>query len=342
MGQKEITSVVPAVDESGNPCNFGWARQPHFIYDPVLTLAPRRSFFESERYILVSPNYLIITEILDHGYLGYAGITIVSMRSRERFTQTWNIPFPLGCMELPKNSDEGQVKIQARRYFFNFVTMDQGVRIIKFDIPRFSHRRSLRGELVLTPPAGAESLSTNLTWKEKKSAFRCSRRSPWYTAEGVVLHGTQELVFTAGYSWGIYEWNRGIRPLNDIRFWASGSGKSGGRQVSVSVGYDTSDTSVCTENAFFLDGKIHKLDQVTFQINPSNWLLPWRFTSNDGRLEMIFAPHQERMESRQMLLHSLKRRQVIGSFSGKVILDNGSEFEFQNIIGFAERRRTRF
>jgi hypothetical protein len=43
-----------------------------------------------------------------------------------------------------------------------------------------------------------------------------------------------------------------------------------------------------------------------------------------------------------MLLQSLQRRQVCGSFSGFVELDNGSKFEFQNITGFAERRRTRF
>jgi hypothetical protein len=112
--------------------------------------------------------------------------------------------------------------------------------------------------------------------------------------------------------------------------------------VGISVGYDTADSVLGTDNAFFLDGKLHKLDQVTFHVSPSNWLLPWRFTSNDNRLEMIFTPHQERTESHQMIFHSLKRRQVCGFFSGKVILDNGGEFEFSNITGLGERRKTRF
>jgi hypothetical protein len=158
----------------------------------------------------------------------------------------------------------------------------------------------------------------------------------------VVQFGTSELVFTKGKAWGIFDWNRGVRPRADVHYWAAGCGLSEGRQVSFSVGYGSADPSRGTENGFFLDGKLHKLDQVTFHINPANWLLPWRFTSNDNRLEMTFTPHQERLERNRMILYSLTRRQVCGFFSGKAVLDDGSLMEFQNITGFAERRKTRF
>jgi hypothetical protein len=340
MGQKEITEPVPALDELGNPQNFGWARFPCFSYDPGLINAPRRHFSESDRYIFFSSTHLIILEVLDDGYLGYIGMSVISLRDKKRTTQIWNIPFPLGFFDLPVNSDEGQIRLQDKRYKLNMAAMDGGVRIVKVDIPHFGHHQSLRGELVLTPPPAAQSLVTNMPWREKKQAFRCSRRSPWYIAEGVILFGAQELVFTHGSSWGIYEWNRGVRPRKDIRFGAAGCGRSGGSLAGISVGYDSADSVLGTENAFFLDGTIHKLDQVTFHISPSNWLLPWRFTSNDKRLEMVFAPHQERTEQSQIFFRSLKRRQVCGFFSGKVILDDGSDFEFKSITGFAERRKT--
>ena len=330
------------LDESAIPANFGWARFPAFMYDPGLVLAPRRYFSESDRYIISNQTHLILMEIMDDGLFGYMGITVVSLIDKKRTTQNWVIPFPLGCFELPKNSDEGQIRIQEKKRFLNFAPMEGGVRIIKVDVPHFGHHRSLRGELVLTPPPGAQSLATHMPWRERKQAFRSCRRSPWYIAEGVVLYGTQELIFTGNNSMAVYECNRGVRPRNDVRFWATGCGKSNGRQVGISAGYDTADSTFGTENAFFLDGIIHKLDQVTFQISPSNWLLPWNFTSNDGRLEMTFTPHQERMENFQMFFYSLKRRQVIGSFSGKVILDDSSEFVFEKIKGITERRRTSF
>jgi hypothetical protein len=341
MTQKEITSPVPALDEMGRPQNFGWARSACFMYDPSLLAAPRRSVSESDRYILISSTTLIILEIMDDGILGYIGMSVVSLLDKKRSTQTYTIPFPLGTFQLPRDSGSGSVRVQTRKYLINFAAMEGGSRIIKVDIPKFGHHRSLRGELVLTPPPGADSLATHMPWRGKPNAFRSTLRSPWYIAEGVIQFGTQELIFTRGNSWGVFDWTRGVRPSSDMSFWAAGCGKSGGRQVGVSVGYDSADAALGTENAFFLDGRLCKLDQVTFHISPTNGLQPWRFTSNDNRLEMTLKPHQERNESRQMLFQSLKRRQVIGFLSGKIILDDGSEFAFENITAFCERKKTR-
>ena len=340
LGSEGPRPQVPTLDELGNPCNFGWARYPCFSYDPALIRSPIRSINESDRYILISPTHLISLEILDSGYLGYVGMSVISLNDKKRSTQSWVTPFPLGSLDLPRNSEEGQIRLQGKKYLYNIAAMDGGARLIKVDVPRFGHHHSLRGELVLTPPPNAESLATHMPWRGKKQAYRTSRHSPWYIAEGVILFGAQEIIFSRGNSWGIYEWNRGVRPRSDVRFWAASCGRSGGRQIGFNVGYDSADSSLGTENAFFLEGSIHKLNQVTFQASPSNWLLPWRFSSNDLRLEMIFAPHQERAENYQVFFHSFKRRQVCGFFSGKVILDDGTELEFQNIIGFAERCRT--
>jgi hypothetical protein len=220
--------------------------------------------------------------------------------------------------------------------------MNGGARIIKVDIPKFGHHRHLRGEVVLSTPPETESLVTNMSWRRDKSSFRCARRSPWYIAEGVMQFGSSELIFTRGNAWGIFDWNRGIRPRSDVRYWASACGLSGNRQTGFSVGYDSADSGYGTENAFFLDGKLHKLEQVTFHISPANWLEPWHFTSNDNRLTMVFTPNQERSERNRMTFHSITRRQVCGSFSGTVILDDGTELAFQDITGFAERRKTQF
>jgi hypothetical protein len=341
MPETEIVSPVPALDEAGRPWNFGWARSSCFIYDPAQLRISRRSVRESDRYILFSPTHLVDFEILDDGYLGYLRVSVVSMKDRRRSTHAHVSLFPLGCFDLPKDSDSGSIKFRQERNTLNFAAMDGGVRIIKADIPKFGRHRSLRGEVVLSPPPGAESLVTHMPWRgREKNAFCYSRRSPWYTVEGVIQFGSTELVFTRGNGWGIFDWNRGVRPRSDLCFWASGCGQAGGRQAGFSVGYNSADSALGTENAFFVEGRLHKLDQVTFHI-PSDREVPWRFTSNDNRLEMTFSPHQERDENHQMFFYSFKRRQLFGSFSGRAILDNGSEYEFQNITGIAERRKSR-
>jgi hypothetical protein len=342
MAPLEIDTSRPILDESGKPVNFGWARSPLFTYDKNLLGPPYQRITESERYIIFSPTHLLVFEVLDGGCLGYISISVVSLKDKRRTTQPFISPFPLGIFDLPPNSETGSARIQRKKFSIDFSAMEGGSRIIKVDIPRFGRHRSLRGVVVLSPPPEAESIVTCSPWRGEKNAFRYSRRSPWYIAEGVMQFSSTELVFIKDKAWGIFDWTRGVRPRADIRLWAAACGLCAGRQLSFNVGYSTADTKAGTENAFFVDGKLHKLDQVTFHIPPSDWLAPWHFTSNDDRLEMRFKPHQERSDRSTMFFHSLRRRQVYGYFSGKVILDDGSKLAFTDITGFAERRKTRF
>ena len=342
MPETEITAPAQILDETGRPQNFGWARSHLFTFDPSLLRAPGRKVSESDRYVIFMPTYLFSFEIMDDGYLGYQIMSAVSLGDKKRSTRTFITPFSLGDLGLPEDSNTGSIKLRKKNGLINFAVMEGGVRIIKVDYPKYSHNRGLRGEVVLSPPLGAESLYTHMPWRGNGGAFSFSRRSPWFSAEGVIQLGASELVFTKGNGWGIFDWSRGVRPRADICFWAAGCGKQGERQVGFSVGYNSADSSLGTENAFFLDGKLQKLDRVTFHI-PSARFAPWRFTSNDNRLEMTFTPHQERDENHRMLfLYSLKRRQLFGKFSGKVILDSGLEFKFRDITGMAERRKSRF
>jgi hypothetical protein len=341
MQHNEVQSAVSVLDEQGAPQNFGWARQPHFFYDPALVWAPRRKLSESDRYIVYNPTHMVIFEIRDDGYLGYMGVTVVSLKEKKRSTQIFQTLFPLGNYEMPPGSLSGAAHYRRKKTLLDFVPMESKARIIKVDIPKFG-RRSLRGELVLTEPPLAESLICNLPWQHNGNAFRYSRRSPVFLVEGVIQLSTTEIVFSDGNAWGIFDWNRGIRPRNDSSYWAASCGSNNGQLIGFTVGNGLIDSSAGTENAFFVDGRLHKLDQVTFHIPPANWLSPWHFTSNDNRLEMTFTPHQERIDRRQMLFFSMSRRQIYGSFSGKAVLDDGSTLDFNHLTGFAERSRTRF
>jgi hypothetical protein len=342
MPQNEINSPLSVLDDKGQPQNFGWSKTPGFFYDPVLVYAPRYRVSESDRYIVYTPTHMVVFEIRDDGWLGYMGISVISLRDKKRSTQFFESAFPLGAYELPTSSETGSVKWRRKKTHLDFIAMDKGVKIIKTEIPKFGRHRSMRGQLVLMEPSSSESLVTNQPWRNDRDAFRYTRCSPWYFVEGVIQFGSAEIVFTKGNGWGILDWNRCARPKSDIRYWAAACGMSGGRQLGLSVGYSQADFSSGTENGFFVDGVLHKLDKVTFHIPPIDWLSPWRFTSNDNRLDMAFFPHQERIDRRRFFLYNSTRRQVCGFFSGKVQLDDGSVIKFQNLTGFAERSKMRF
>jgi len=342
MPQNEIQSPLSVLDDRGHPHNFGWSKQAHFFYDPALLYVSRHKITESDRYIVHSPTHMVVFEIKDDGWLGQMGISVISLRDKKRSTHAFQTIVPMGAYQMPNSSVEGSARWRRKKNQLSFICMEGDSRIIKADIPNFGRHRSLRGALVLTLQEDPQSLVTNQPWRNGKKAFRYTRCSPWFFVEGLIQFGSSEIIFTRGNAWGILDWYRCVRPKADVRYWAAASGHSGGKLLSFCVGYSGADSSQGTENGFFIDGKLHKLDQVTFHIPSSNWLSTWRFTSNDNRLEMTFHPHQERIDRRGLLFHTSTRRQVFGFFSGKVQLEDGSVIEFQHLTGFAERSKTQF
>jgi hypothetical protein len=342
MAQNEISRQIPLLDDLGQPQVFGWARHACFEYNYEMAYAPRHRLSESDRYILHSPTHLAVFEITDNGWFGHMGISIVSLREKKRSTQTYETIIPLGTYGMPNSKDTGSISWRRKKTHLDFICMESGAKIIKAEVPKYGHNRSLRCAVVLSEPGDSQSLVTCQPWRNDKYAFRYSCCSPGLIAEGVIQFGSAEIVFNRGHAWGTLDWNRCARPNADIRYWATACGQSDGRQMSFCVGYSYADSSLGTENGFFIDGILHKLDQVTFHIPLSDWLSPWRFTSNDNRLEMTFYPHQERIDRRRFFHHYSARRQVFGFFSGKVQLDDGTIVEFQNYTGFAERAKLRF
>ncbi|MDR0411843.1 MAG: DUF2804 domain-containing protein [Treponema sp.] len=336
----KVEEPASIFNDNGKPVRFGWACAPLFIYDKDFLFTPRRRISEADRYIISSPTHFFVFEIVDNGYLGYVSIQMISLRDNKKLFKAFPSLFSLGGIELPDSVENGSVRLHKKQFIIDFVAMKSGARILKIDVPHFDKHKTLRGEVVLIPPPRAESIATVTPWR-KDNAFRYSFHAPHLSVEGVIQIGATEISFIKGNAWGVFDRVRGVRPSADIRYWAAACGAVQDRQVGFSVGYDSADSRQGTENAFFLDGKLHKLDQVTFHISPTNWFLPWHFTSNNNRLEMIFTPEVGWNESNRVLFYYSSRRHFFGSFAGRVILDNGDPFEFK-ITGLAEKRKTRF
>jgi hypothetical protein len=340
--QIEVESQCPILDETGRPANFGWARRPLYVFEKGKLRVPHRYVTESDRYCFFSQTHLFLFEIEDAGFLGSIRITCISLRDRKTVKTVYTSSFTLGSFNMPSGSESGSIQLYQKRASIEFWTRQSDIRIIKIDIPLLSHGVSLRGEIVLIGPESAQSLFTHSGWHREKTAFRYSRTSPWYFVEGVMQLGRQDVILTRGNAFGVFDWDRGCRSKTDIQYRARGCGIVETKQIGFSLGYSTADTDAATENAFFIDGKLHKLNQVTFQISPKDWLLPWQFTSADGKVEMTFRPVLVETTRNRIFHHSIGLSQFFGYFSGKVLQDDGQFFAFRNITGFAERRKTRF
>ena len=64
---------------------------------------------------------------------------------------------------------------------------------------------------------------------------------------------------------------------------------------------------------------------------------PWTFTSDDDRFEMTFQPLVDRHSNMNALFVSSNQHQVFGYYTGKAVLDDGTQIEIENFFGFAEK-----
>ena len=92
----------------------------------------------------------------------------------------------------------------------------------------------------------------------------------------------------------------------------------------------------------FYDGKVHKLDDITFNIPEDSYMKPWTFTSSDGRFEMDFVPILDRAAKIDFKALVSDQHQVFGRLSGKAVLDDGTVLTIKDVLCFAEKVHNRY
>jgi hypothetical protein len=65
-------------------------------------------------------------------------------------------------------------------------------------------------------------------------------------------------------------------------------------------------------------------------------MAPWKFVSNNNRLDLDFKPIVDRNSYMNFLIIKSVQHQVFGTFHGTVVLDNGKKIKLENVLGFAE------
>ena len=341
MEQREFEESAPVIDELGISRNQGWARRPVFSFNPSYLWTPQRFSTARDKYLIFSSSFMFVFELCDSGYLGFFHVAALSLLDKHCLTKNTPILFPLGNFNLPLADENGNARFCYKNDLLEFIVMENNVRIIKVDIPQIGNNRRLRGEVALSEPPGAQSLFVNSTWRRESRRFKLVRSSPWWNVEGVMQFENTSIPFIRDKAWGIFYRQRSVRPKSDVRYWAAGCGLQDGRQISFSVGYGSQESEYGSENAFFIDGQLHKLDLVTFQASALSWCKPWHFTSNDARLEMTFYPLRDSSRSNYVLTEFDQTLEVYGFFSGFFIREDGAQVRFSKITGLVERGQSR-
>lgn len=336
--QHEITTREPLLDEQGNLRQAGYAKQLLPIYRRADIKAPAAKIKEWDYYLIANDHFAVALTIDDNGYMGLDSVSFLNFDERWEKTKSPMRLFPLGKTGLPENSERGNTAIRRKAYALSF-NHENGGRVLRFRMSDFLNGQSIVGKIVLTEEP--EESMVICTPFHKDGCFYYNQKINCMRAEGTVTVAGKEYRFDPANSFAVLDWGRGVWTYHNTWYWGSASGQVDGVPFGWNIGYGFGDTTAASENMLFYGGKAHKLSQVTFHIpvkdGKEDYLQPWTFTSDDGRFEMDFMPVLDRAACTDFKVLKSDQHQVFGRFTGKAILDDGTQIRVKDFMGFAEK-----
>jgi len=343
--QTEITQPGSLLDAAGRLAQVGWSRQPlldcnlenarFYTLRPLQHLRMKRWDY----YAVFTPQRFFSATIADLGYAGNIFVYTLEFSSGELHEEGLVIPLGRG-IELPRNSTAGDAHFADKRASLDFQLTSDGRRI-QVSWPGFHDGRGIQADITLHCPPEHESMTIVIPIGKRR--FYYNRKINCLPAEGSLRYGdiTEEIQPIA--SSGSLDWGRGVWEYRSFWNWASASGfLPDGRRVGLNLGCGFGDTSAATEDALILEGRVHKLGAVKYDYTSGDYMQPWRFTDQEGRLELEFIPFKERLARTDMAVISSEVHQMFGRYRGQAVTDQGERIHIENLVGFAEEHQARW
>jgi hypothetical protein len=318
----------------------GYAYTMMKTYDRQRVKAPKWRIKEWDYYLVCSDYAALALTIADNGYMGLDSISLLDFENKGQHTVTKISLFPMGKRQLPENSFSGTSRTVGRDYEINFVVSRNKRELYGHFYDFKGTGKQLLFDLELTN-RNQDSMVIVTPFRNKPNCFYYNHKINCLPAEGRVIFGDKEYLFSPATAFGILDWGRGVWPYRSTWYWGSSSGIVDGGVFGLNVGCGFGDTSKATENMLFYKGIGHKLGQVEFsapnKAGHEDYLAPWQVYDDAGRLKLVFEPALERAANMNAFLISSNQHQVFGRFTGTAVLDDRTQLNINGLNGFLEK-----
>ena len=336
----EVTEKQMLLNAEGEIAEPGWSRRPLQRYSRKMIKAPSWRIKEWDYYLVVNERFAGAFTISDDGYIGLQSVSLLRFGDEPwEHTETVLNAFPMGKLRLPRTSVKGVTKYEDKRLQMSFA-VEGRTRHIQCRFENFCDGKPLSCDIILSQPP-MDSMVIATPW-DAKHAFYYNQNINCMRAEGFIEFDGERFAFDPAKDFGTLDWGRGVWTYDNTWYWGSGNTDLDGNSFGFNIGYGFGNTSAATENVLFYNGKVHKLDDVTFHIPETGYMGSWKFSSSDGRFEMDFVPVLDRAAKLDFKVLVSDQHQVFGKMSGTAVLDDGQKIEIRDVMCFAEKVHNRY
>jgi len=331
MTERELTAPVSLTLPDGrvNPDAIGWARQP--IVD---TAGIGRGFGRNKRWEywnVATPSHILALTVSSIDYAAVHEVWVFD-RATERTWGKGATVIPSHDARLPAGVESGPARARAKDLEIDITPEPTGARL-RARIPGASF------DVFAELPEGHERLAVVVPWSSTR--FQYTVKDVARPASGTVTVDGVTHEVPAGQSWAVLDHGRGRWPYDIAWNWGAGSGVSHGRTIGIQVGGRWTEGTGSTENAFFVDGRLHKIhDELAWEYDIADWRTPWRISG--GGLTASFTPFYDKTARTNLGVISSRTDQCFGHWAGTFAIPDGETVAFDGILGWAEEVHNRW
>jgi hypothetical protein len=340
VAEREITQPVDLCDRRGRRegAARGWSRRPMLRAN----LHGRWGRKKQWDYWCVITDEVIVS--LVYADIDYAGLASVWVKEQATDLQaTAGVLRPLGRgFDLPQAVCTGGVSIARPALTLRIEELESCTHLTA-KAPKFAHG-PIDVDIEVHKPEGHESLNVVVPWSDR--TFQFTSKHNTRPAVGTVRVGDREWTVDAAHdAWGVQDLGRGIWPYANRWNWASGSGRAAdGRVVGLQFGAKWTEGTGATENGLCIDGRLTKIgEELDVSYDWDRPMQPWRFrTRSTDQVDVTLTPTFDRYDVTDLKLLKMEVHQCFGTWSGRVVGDDGVPAVLDGIRGFAEEARNRW
>ncbi len=323
--EREITAPVDLCLPDGrlNPEAVGWPRRP-------LHRANLRGWGRVKRWEywgIVTPRHIIGLVASSLDYAGVHGVWVLDRETGEESAKDAVVPFARGAV-FPDRSGVGEASVRGG-----------GVAVGVRQRPSGSRVRALAPgvmdlDVEIPLPDGHESLGVVIPWGPTRFQYTVKDVGRPVAGRLTLPSGEHEIGEGA---FAVLDHGRGKWPYRMTWNWAAASGPG----LALQFGGKWTDGTGMTENAVFVDGRLHKIgEELDWSYDRADWLRPW--TISGERVEAEFRPFHEKVARTELGVVGTETHQCFGHFSGRVRTDSRGWIDFDGLTGWAEEARQRW
>jgi len=305
---------APLLDTSGIDGRHSWGRNKRWEYWNVTT-----------------PTHIVALTVSSLDYAAVHDVWVFD-RATETAVHRGVTGTLSGSATLPGSLGDGPARARARDLTIDIDEVANGTRL-RAQIPGASV------DIVAARPTGHESLAVVVPWSDRR--FQYTVKDVARPASGTVTVDGVAHDVPVGESWAVLDHGRGRWPYDVSWNWGAGSGVSDGRVIGVQLGGQWTDGTGSTENALFVDGRLHKIsEELRWEYDTADFLRPWRIRG--ANLDLTFVPFYDKVTRTNLGIVSSRTDQCFGWWSGTIATEEGAVIAFEGILGWAEDVRNRW